>query len=1009
MPRCFFCKAWKPTKQGLRSHISQSPECHRAFNSRFCAQAPLEATSSDTPTSPNNTSTDDTLTNSMPIELESIVQDTAPQLIASESSMQEELTPDDPEPTSKRARVEEVEDEEPGGLPRDPFWLRDREAGRRLREGVTLFEALRQRRCADGDGDNTYAPFADKAEWELARWLLRSGLSQADIDKYLKLDITRERSHLSFTNKRSFLQKIDALPRGPVWECEIWEAVGDELDEHGQKRTEELELWKRNPKDCIQELISNPAFRDILQYAPMQLFEDERGEKPMYNEMWTAEFWREIQKLLPKGATIAPVILSSDKTQLSTFSGDKSAWPVYLSIGNIPKATRRSPSSHATVLIGYLPVSKLEIFSKTRRSSAGYQLFHDCMRSLLKPLVEAGQEGVEMICADGFIRRVYPIVAAYIADHPEQCLVACCRENRCPKCTVDANQRGSPVYTVLRDPQLTTSLLEEALRTEGQSSAFKKAGLRSINPFWTDLPHCNIFACITPDILHQLHKGVFKDHTVKWATGCVEDGEAELDRRFKAMTPHADLRHFKRGISLISQWTGTEYKHMEKVFLGVLAGAADADAVRAVRAIIDFIYYAHFETHTEESLTNMDRAWRTFHTYKNVFVRLGIREAFNISKLHSMCHYVEAIRRLGTADGYNTEGTERLHIDFAKYGYRASNKKQYIKQMTVWLDRQESIARFEAYLAWLHPQGDRGTEDVDADSDGEEDADGPEDQVTAANEITATEEDERTETYTIAKKAPFPDMPVQEVVSRSGASMFAQCLEAHLQGAARALSVNPSPSIFIVDSTPVSVYKQVKIKLPVMSQVSKNAETDTVRAVPSQPSQGHQPATSAQYSTVLAHETAPSIHTRIHSQEGGSSSNHVRNPLSELTVAQVRVIFRVPEEYRALANEPLAYVEWFTPFHTRDQDLGMYTVTRSTRNHSRRASIIPISHIARTCHLIPVWGRSIDRTLSSRDVLERCKRFFVNPYIRHSDFIIFRLLLDRWLSRVQITSAALGP
>ncbi|THU95129.1 hypothetical protein K435DRAFT_666982, partial [Dendrothele bispora CBS 962.96] len=75
----------------------------------------------------------------------------------------------------------------------------------------------------------------------------------------------------------------------------------------------------------------------------------------------------------------------------------------------------------------------------------------------------------------------------------------------------------------------------------------------------------------------------------------------------------------------------------------------------------------------------------------NIFVELGVREHFNLPKLHFLYHYTRAIKLYGTTDNYNTESTERLHIDFAKNAYRASNYKDEYTQMTRWLERREKI------------------------------------------------------------------------------------------------------------------------------------------------------------------------------------------------------------------------------------------------------------------------------------------------------------------------------
>ena len=110
----------------------------------------------------------------------------------------------------------------------------------------------------------------------------------------------------------------------------------------------------------------------------------------------------------------------------------------------------------------------------------------------------------------------------------------------------------------------------------------------------------------------------------------------------------------------------------------------------------------------------------------------------------------------------------------------------------------------------------------------------------------------------------------------------------------------------------------------------------------------------------------------------------------DLTVGRVRVIFQAPALWLPLAPHPLAYVEWFTPLAVYDDALAIYSVKPSMHNHYRAASVIPITDITRSCHLVPQWGKSMDRTWNQRNVHEKCERFYVNPYLRLSDFVLFR-------------------
>lgn len=91
------------------------------------------------------------------------------------------------------------------------------------------------------------------------------------------------------------LQKVDSLPTGAEWSCEIVTAQGNVVGEDGTLKTEDLELWKRNPVDCVKELIGNPAFRSLISYVPQRAYADKAGTDRIFDEMWTADWWWDTQ------------------------------------------------------------------------------------------------------------------------------------------------------------------------------------------------------------------------------------------------------------------------------------------------------------------------------------------------------------------------------------------------------------------------------------------------------------------------------------------------------------------------------------------------------------------------------------------------------------------------------------------------------------------------------------------------------------------------------------------
>jgi hypothetical protein len=165
--------------------------------------------------------------------------------------------------------------------------------------------------------------------------------------------------------------------------------------------------------------------------------------------------WREADRIASNpeadGALLVPLILGSDKTTVSVATGQNEYYPLYLSIGNVRNNVRRA-HRNAVVLSGFLAIPKSkcpqvcymaiiltsfladkrhtndEEFRKFRR-----QLFHSSLAHILRSVRPAMSTPEVVRTPDGHFRRVIYSIGPYIADYPEQVLLAGTVQGWCPR------------------------------------------------------------------------------------------------------------------------------------------------------------------------------------------------------------------------------------------------------------------------------------------------------------------------------------------------------------------------------------------------------------------------------------------------------------------------------------------------------------------------------------------------------------------------------------------------
>ncbi|KIJ42963.1 hypothetical protein M422DRAFT_170523, partial [Sphaerobolus stellatus SS14] len=245
-----------------------------------------------------------------------------------------------------------------------------------------------------------------------------------------------------------------------------------------------------------------------------------------YSEMASGEAWNNIQHEFPEcdGITVSLVILKSDSTHLTNFSGDKKVKPLLISSGHIKQHVHAAPSSRAFLCTAFI-ISLPGILNCC--------LHHISLCHILWTLVPHETIPKETLDSEGFLCHEIIHIVAYIADLPEQALKAALALNQCVACLAGTKQLGSPSPCACHTGASILAAIAEIKAEHPNVSAYKfnlevkNEGLNGVDePLWKDFKHLEICDIICPDVLHGLHKA-FKDHIVNWNINLI--GKLELD------------------------------------------------------------------------------------------------------------------------------------------------------------------------------------------------------------------------------------------------------------------------------------------------------------------------------------------------------------------------------------------------------------------------------------------------------------------------------------------------
>ncbi|GAA5857958.1 hypothetical protein JCM5353_002110, partial [Sporobolomyces roseus] len=554
---------------------------------------------------------------------------------------------------------------------------------------------------------NPYTPYADFDQYSFAEIAQRYGLSDACVQELLWREELRGQA--TFKSKEEYREVLESMPNdipfstfsiGPLWPESWTQAKIDKLPA-ALKRPQQF--YARNLVEVAKLLASSIDFAQDAQYRSRMVV-NKFGHQVL-EETCDGKRWRDLEGQLPPNESLLYGIFASDKVSLTSAMGRKSGYPGYFSLGNLSSSDRLEIRRESTIKVAAFPVfdsiSKVtgKKFKKAVRLYRN-SIMRGCFEVLFKPLLD--QPSFEVCCGDRQKRICRLVIAAVLADYPEQCLLAAILQHRCPVCNTPAGHLAK-VYSY-RDPE--TSYYARFTSRSAKTAIVK--GYRMGNSAAFDnLPLHNISRSFTPDLLHQILKPL-KDYILDWIKLELEaldkeDGGSrvgEFDLRLQLQQHFTGLKHFSNGSDVKGPWGGDDSRALAKILLGCVTGLGlSPPTFQAIRSYVDLLLLARLPRHSdsfpsqssvapplsplEPTLVQLDhliRDWKE--AIEQGAFAIARPEGFDqLVRMHSLLHLPFGIRNFGPPLSLSTDGPERRHQIDEKKPFTLTSKHHATEQV----------------------------------------------------------------------------------------------------------------------------------------------------------------------------------------------------------------------------------------------------------------------------------------------------------------------------------------